>query len=105
MYIDKYLDPHKTSYKETSISAILGSLGISEQEYYWALSVSPDTDLEIHIFRPPNSCFVNNYFTIGLQANIDIQPVFRYYKAVTLSSCSCFSKCETDSSVAMKNAA
>ena len=77
------------------------------RDSYWALSISPDTDFEIHNVRRPNSCFVNNYFTIGLQAweaNIDIQPVFNYYKAVTYM-CSYFSKCETESSVAMKNAA
>ena len=107
LYIDEYLDPHKPSYKENSISDILNALGISENYYYWALSISPDTDFEIHIFRPPNSSFVNNYFTIGLQAweaNIDMQPVFNYYKAITYM-CSYFSKCETESSVALKNAA
>ena len=61
LYIDEYLDPHRPSYKESSISDILDALGISENDYYWALSISPDTDLEIHILRPPNSCFVNNY--------------------------------------------
>ena len=59
LYMDEYLDPHKPSYKENTISNILGSLGISENDYYWALSIFPDTDFEIHIFRPPNSCFVN----------------------------------------------
>ena len=106
-YIDEYLDPHKSSYRKTTIAAILDVLGITEDDYYWALSISQDSDFEMHIFRPPNSCFVNNYFTIGLQAweaNIDIQPVFNYYKAVTYM-CSYFSKCETESSVAMKNAA
>ena len=33
-----------------------------------------------------DSCFVTNYFNIGLlgwEANVDIQPVFNYYKAIT----------------------
>ena len=68
LYIDEYLDPHKWSYRETSISAILNVLGITEDYYYWAVSISQDSDFEMHILRPPNSCFVNNYFTIGLQA-------------------------------------
>ena len=52
----------------------------------------------------PNSCFVNNYFEEGLtawQANIDLQPVFNYYKAVTYM-CAYFSKSEDEVSEAMK---
>ena len=37
--------------------------------------------------RPPNLCFVNNYYSDGLKAwqskNVDIQPIFNEYKAVT----------------------
>ena len=39
-----------------------------------------------------------------MEANIDIQPVFNYYKAVTCM-CSYFSKCEIESSISIKNAA
>ena len=107
MYIDEYLDPHKTSYKETSISAILGALGISEQEYYWALSVSPDIDFEIHIFRPK---FVFCESILQLVYRLGRQ-ILIYNQCLTITKllptymCSCFSKCETDSSVALKNAA
>ena len=69
--------------------------------------MSPNEDFEIHYRRPPNSCFVNNYFAVGLmawKANLDIQPVFNYHKAVSYM-CSYFSKTETESSVAMKKAA
>ena len=52
LYIDEYLDPHKSSYRETSISAISNVLGITEDDYYWALSISQDSDFEMHIFRP-----------------------------------------------------
>ena len=41
---------------------------------------------QIHLERQPNACIVNNFFSEGLQAwqaNIDIQPVFNHYKAVT----------------------
>ena len=43
-----------------------------------ALSISEDSDYQLYLKRPPNSCFVNNYFTDGLLAwetNTDIQPV------------------------------
>ena len=36
--------------------------------------------------KKPNSCFVISYFDVGLkhwQTNMDIQPVFNAYKAVT----------------------
>ena len=86
---------------------ILQDLKISEHEYYDALSTSHDADFQIHLNRPPNSCFVNNYFDEGLsawKANIDIQPVFNHYKAVTYM-CAYFSKSEDETSEAMKQAA
>ena len=61
---------------------------------------------QVHFRRPPNSCFVNDYFSVGLQAwqaNLDIQPAFNYYKAVSYMR-SYFSKSESDSSLAMKKA-
>ena len=60
-FIDEFLNPHKPNYNsDISITA---------------LSISPDEDFQIHLRRPPNSCFVNNYFAIGLEsweANMDI---------------------------------
>ena len=50
----------------------------------------------LHLIRPPNSCFVNNYFNIGLrawQANMEIQTAFDEYKAAPCM-CSYFSKSE-----------
>ena len=83
-YINEYLDPCKPSFVENiKITEILNTLEIIEEHYYKALSISATQDFEIHYRRPPNSCFVNNYFDIGLlswQANIDIQPIFNYYK-------------------------
>ena len=107
-YIDNNLNPHTSNYNPNqTIQQILLSLGLNEEKYYAALSTSPDQDFEIHLRRPPNSCYVNNYFTIGLEAweaNLDIQPVFNYFKAISYM-CSYFSKCETESSLAMKKAA
>ena len=57
--------------------------------------------------REPNSCFVNNYFDVGLkpwQANMDIQLVFNESKAVAYM-CQYFSKTEDQCSQAMKQAA
>ena len=102
------LDPQKVNYIERkSISKILAELLITEQEYYHALAISADTDFQIHLKRFPNSCFINNYFIDGLrawEANLDIQPVFNHYKAVSYM-CAYFSKSEDESSEAMKQAA
>ena len=90
-----------------SIQEVLNELEISEDDYYKALPISKDDDLELHLKRQPNSCFANNYFDVGLnawQANIDIQPVFNEYKAVTCM-CQYFSKTEDQCSQAMKEAA
>ena len=106
-FIDKFLNPHKPNSKSNmSVIEILNELEITEEDYYKALSISLDDDFKIHLRRPPNSCFVNNYNEISLRAwvaNIDIQPVFNYYKAVSYM-CSYFSKSETESSLAMKKA-
>ena len=54
-----------------------------------------------------NFCFVINYFDVGLkawQANMDIQPVFNEYNAVTYM-CQYFSKTEDWCSQAMKQRA
>ena len=51
-----------------------------------ALKFFDDNGFQLDLRRSTNSSFVNNNFDIGLlawEANIDIQPVFDYYKAVT----------------------
>ena len=77
------INPEKDHFEQVSdIKDILQEFGISEQEYYEALSTSSDADFQIHLKRPPNSCFVNNYFDEGLlawKANIYIQLVFNHY--------------------------
>ena len=115
-YINVNLDPRKRNILNPlndnfeqipNIEDILQELHISEVDYYKALSISTDSDFQMYLKRPPNSCFVNNYFDEGLiawKANIDIQPVFNHYKAVTYM-CAYFSKSEDETSEAMKQAA
>ena len=91
-YIDNELNPSeknvldstKEDYEELkSIDQILASVGISKHDYEEPFSISDDNDFQIHYERPPNSCFVNNYFCDGLmawEANMDIQPPFNHYK-------------------------
>ena len=101
------LDPEKENFEEPeSIETILESLEITPQEYYTALSISDDYDFQLHLRRPTNSCFVNNYFVDGLkawEANMDIQPVFNEFKAITYM-CKYLSKSEDECSKAMKQA-
>ena len=68
-----------------STKEILDLLHISIDEYYYYLAISEDDDFQIRLGQPPNSCFVNHYFKIGLsawQANMDIQPVSNEHKAI-----------------------
>ena len=102
------IDPTKDNYTQPlSISEILDELEISKDDYHRALSISKDEDLELHLKRQPDSCFVNNYFDVDLkawQANMDMQPVFNVYMAVTYM-CQYFSKTENQCSQAMKQTA
>ena len=114
-YINSFLNPSKVNFYDRtrddfievkSGSEVLEELSITEQEYENALSdeLSDDISYQLHLRRPTDSCFFNNYFDIGLlawEANIDIQPVFDYYKAVTYM-CSYLSKQEDESSQATK---
>ena len=106
--IDEVLNPSKENYDTSLTEAdILNSIGVSEDEYYWALSISPDSDFDLHLKRPVDSCFINNYFVAGIKgfaANVDLQPVFNHYKCVTYV-CSYFTKDETECSQAIANAA
>ena len=106
--IDKVLNPNKPQYDPTKTEEdILSSLGITEEQYYWALSTSSDSDFDLHLKRPLDSCFINNYFVAGIKgfrANVDLQPVFNHYKCVTYV-CSYFTKDETECSQAIVNAA
>ena len=85
--IDEVLNPSKENYDITATEKdILDSGGVTEDEYYWALSVSSDSDFDLHLKRQVDSCFINNYFVAGIEgfaANVDLQPVFNHYKCIT----------------------
>ena len=83
-YIDKELDPAKVNFhdrrkedfvKTKSITEIFQKLEISKSYYENLLSDSSDDDYVLPLQRPPESCFVNNYFECGIlvwEANINI---------------------------------
>lgn len=103
-HIDINLDPRNFSYGKI-IREILSSIEITEDDYYWALSISPKTDYGIQLKRSPVSCFVSNYNPVLLktwEANLDIQSVLRY--SLTYMG-AYFSKLELEVSEALKIAA
>ena len=106
--IDHFLDPSKSSYNCTLTEHdIFNSVGITKEQYYSALCVSTDSNYELHLKRPVDSCFIKNYFIAGIngfEANVDIQPVFDHYECITYI-CSYFTKDETECSQAIINAA
>ena len=115
-YIEKSLDsktrnilnPTKDHLEKVpEISEILAELIVTEREHYSVLSISSDSAFQMHLKRQPNSCFINNFFSAGLQAwqvNIDIQLVFNHYEAVTYM-CAYFAKVEDETYEATKQAA
>ena len=115
LHINTELNPAKKNFHNfakddyepvKSIEEILLLLDIPTDDYYKALRISGDNDFQIHLRRPTDSCFVNNYFKEGLlawEANIDIQPVLNHYKAITYM-CAYLSKTEDECSQAMHHA-
>ena len=102
------LNPRKSEDYDPNLTQtdIFSSLGITE-ECHNALSISPNSDYELHLKRPLDSCFINNYFVAGMKgfaANVDLQPVFNHYKCITYV-CSYFTKDDTECSQAIMNAA
>ena len=106
--INEKLDPSKPDYdSSTSAEDVLAMCKVSKDDYNWALSISGDSDFELHLKRAVDSSFINNYFEAGIKgfrANVDLQPVFNHYKCITYV-CSYFSKDETKCSQAIMNAA
>ena len=86
-YLDNNVDPNSKKFSNyCPMQELLVSKQITEDNYYWALPIPPENDFEIHLSRGTGSCFVNNYNPVLLkawEANIDIQPVHNYYKALT----------------------
>lgn len=88
----------------SSINGILSQLCLTEDKYYKCLSISSDSDCQIHLKRDPNTCFINNYLKGGLlswKVNINIQPVFPRYKAVSYM-CAYFLKTKDGTPEVMK---
>ena len=112
IYIDTELNPSKKNFNDSTrsdyeivrtVEEILSLLQISKEDYWAALSKSEDSDYQLYLKRPPNSCFVNNYFTDGLpvwKVNIDIQPMFNHYEAVAYM-CAYLSKSQDECSPAI----
>ena len=110
--INNFLNPSKINFYDPflgdfievkSVSEVLEELNITKQKFENALKITDDNSYQLHLRRPTDSYFVNNYFAIDLLAwetNIDIQPVFYYYKTVTYMW-SCLSKQEEECSQAM----
>ena len=55
-YIDKFLVQSKGSYVDNlKVNEALKFLNIANVDYYDALSLSPTSDYQIHLRRPPNA--------------------------------------------------
>ena len=72
---------------------------ITENDHYWTMSISPETDYEIHLKRSPGSFFVNSHNPVlhkAWEANLDIQPVQNSCKELRYMT-TYFSKSESES--------
>ena len=64
----------------------MDELGVDKGKYQNAFKISDEDDFQHHLRQSTNSCFVYNYFDVGLlawESNTGIQPVHKNYKAVT----------------------
>ena len=86
---------------------VLKSVGISEDEYYRALSISPHSDFDICLKRPVDSCFINNYFAAGLKIchKCRLPTSVQSLQMCIMYVCSYLTKDETECSQAIVNAA
>ena len=78
--VDSVLNPSKPEEYDSNLAEpdIFNTLGITEEEYYNALSILPYSDYDLHLKRLLDSCFINNYFVAGIKgfpANVDLQPL------------------------------
>ena len=70
------------------------------------MKLSTDSDYQVHLKRGKRFCFINNYNPVLLKAwhaNIDLQPVANYYKAVSYMT-AYFSKSEHETSKTLRQA-
>ena len=92
---------------DKSIQEVLSTSEITNCDYYWTLSISPEIDYEIDVKRILGSYFVKNYNPVlvkAWKANLVFHPVHDYYKALTYMT-SYLSKSENEVSEALKLAA
>ena len=64
---------------QLSVKEVLDELECSKDDYYRAISISKDEQLELYLKKETNSCFINNYFNVGFKSwweNMGIQPAF-----------------------------
>ena len=63
------IDPTKDNFiQPLSVKEVLEELEISKNDYYRDFSILKDEDLELHLKRQTDSCFVNNYVNVTLKA-------------------------------------
>ena len=56
-YSDFIIYPNKESYIENA-AKVLKFLDVEHDDFYWASSISTDSDYQIHLKRDTRSCFV-----------------------------------------------
>lgn len=74
VFINDYLNPSNVNlldslqddFTEVKLPEVLKGLDISEEAYENALNFFDENGLQLYLRCPTNSCFVNNYFGIGL---------------------------------------
>ena len=63
------IDPTKDNFiQPLSVKEVLEELEISKNDYYRDFSILKDEDLQLHLKRQTDSCFVNNYVNVTLKA-------------------------------------
>lgn len=68
--INAVLNPSKPNYDSTlTEDDIFNLAGINKEAYYSSLSISPDSNYELHLKWPEDSCFINNYFIAGIKGS------------------------------------
>ena len=106
-YIDNNLNPNsKSFFNDLPIQETLSSMGITEDDSYWALSISPDNDYDIHLKTSTGSCIVNSYNPVlvkAWEANVYIQSVDNCFKALTCMT-AYFPKPKSEASESLKQA-
>jgi hypothetical protein len=82
--INEVLDPLNSNYDAAlNEKDILDSINITEDDYYWALSISPDSYFNLHLRGPVDSCFINNYFMLVLKV---LLPMLTYNLSLIIIS-------------------